>query len=207
MSDDLKPCPFCGEAPGQPVDATRILGVWNLVHRCKVLGPVEIQASTREDAITRWNTRAQGQPTSGDDREEIARLSQLRDALNTSAFVMDAVLEVYSDWEQWGVKLREDLDAILARAQGPGPDLVISDERARELIEAAHAAPTAKAKELMEGLRASTGPGEAVEAIIANVSDEDLRALASTYDVGKCRAVLRTVLRDALAATPTRDAR
>lgn len=54
--------------------------------------------------------------------------------------------------------------------------------------------------------RQGPGPGEAVEAIIANVSDEDLRALASTYDTGRCRAVLRTVLRDALAATPAREA-
>lgn len=51
---------------------------------------------------------------------------------------------------------------LAARAQGPGPGEAISDDRAREFVEAAYAPPTAKARELMEGLRASTGPGEAV---------------------------------------------
>lgn len=55
---NLEPCPFCGETPGDPVDATRILGVWNLIHRCNVLGPVKIQSSDRETVIARWNTRA-----------------------------------------------------------------------------------------------------------------------------------------------------
>lgn len=56
----------------------------------------------------------------GDEREEIARLSRLRDELYDSVFVMDAVCAAYPNWEPMGVKLREDLDAILAR-QGPGP--------------------------------------------------------------------------------------
>lgn len=55
---DLLPCPWCGETKIEPVDATRILGMWNIIHRCPVIGPFKIELSTREDVISIWNTRA-----------------------------------------------------------------------------------------------------------------------------------------------------
>lgn len=58
MSANLKPCPFCGGDGVSVTDATRFLGVWNLIHRCPVIGPVSLQRETREGAISVWNTRA-----------------------------------------------------------------------------------------------------------------------------------------------------
>lgn len=53
-----KACPFCGGDDVSVTDATRFLGVWRLLHRCPVIGAVEIQNKTREGAIAVWNTRA-----------------------------------------------------------------------------------------------------------------------------------------------------
>lgn len=53
---ELKPCPFCGGKP-EIHDATRILGVWRLVHRCKVVGYMEIERTISDDAIAAWNHR------------------------------------------------------------------------------------------------------------------------------------------------------
>lgn len=58
---DLLPCPFCGGEAGKIVDATRILGTFNLIHRCPIIGGVEIKRATREGVIARWNTRTPSQ--------------------------------------------------------------------------------------------------------------------------------------------------
>lgn len=55
---DLLPCPWCGETKIEPVDKTRILGMWNIIHCCPVIGPFKIELSTREAVIYIWNTRA-----------------------------------------------------------------------------------------------------------------------------------------------------
>lgn len=55
---ELLPCPFCGEAAGTITDATRILGAWNLVHRCNVLGPIKIERGARDSVVAAWNRRA-----------------------------------------------------------------------------------------------------------------------------------------------------
>ena len=58
MTADLLPCPWCGVIESQPVDATRIMGVWRIVHRCKIIGPFSIESPTRDGVIAVWNTRA-----------------------------------------------------------------------------------------------------------------------------------------------------
>ncbi len=58
---DLLPCPFCGGEAGKIVDATRILGTFNLIHRCPVIGPFKIEHATQEAVIATWNTRAPSQ--------------------------------------------------------------------------------------------------------------------------------------------------
>lgn len=55
---DLLPCPFCGGEAGKLTDATRLLGSWNLIHRCPVIGPIKIERSTREEVVAIWNRRA-----------------------------------------------------------------------------------------------------------------------------------------------------
>lgn len=62
--DELKPCPWCGPLPKDegPADATRLTGMWNLIHRCRVLGPVKIEELTRENLIAAWNARAPSVP-------------------------------------------------------------------------------------------------------------------------------------------------
>ena len=54
----LLACPFCGEHPGEITDATRILGVFNIIHRCKVIGPIKIESTDRDCLVATWNTRA-----------------------------------------------------------------------------------------------------------------------------------------------------
>lgn len=54
----LLPCPFCGKSPDEPIDATRVLGVWRVVHRCSVIVPISIECSDKGRAIEMWNTRA-----------------------------------------------------------------------------------------------------------------------------------------------------
>ncbi len=58
---DLLPCPFCGGEAGKIVDATRILGTFNLIHRCPIIGPLKIEHATQEAVIAKWNTRAPSQ--------------------------------------------------------------------------------------------------------------------------------------------------
>jgi Lar family restriction alleviation protein len=55
---DLKPCPFCGETPKEIVDATKIMGVYRIVHRCKVIPPFALDAATPEKVAENWNWRA-----------------------------------------------------------------------------------------------------------------------------------------------------
>lgn len=56
---ELKPCrcPFCDGDGIAVTDATRILGNWNLIHRCPVVGALEVTGATREQVIERWNRR------------------------------------------------------------------------------------------------------------------------------------------------------
>jgi len=63
---ELKPCPFCGGEAGKINDATRILGTWNVIHRCPVIGPIKIEASLRENVVAAWNRRADLPPTLSD---------------------------------------------------------------------------------------------------------------------------------------------
>jgi Lar family restriction alleviation protein len=61
---ELKPCPFCGGLPEGPADATRILGIWRIVHRgCCALPGVSVERPTREAAVAAWNTRADLPPS------------------------------------------------------------------------------------------------------------------------------------------------
>ncbi len=70
IMSDLLPCPFCGGEAGKIVDETRILGTFNLIHRCPVIGPLKIEHATQEAVITTWNTRAPSQAQI--DREHVA---------------------------------------------------------------------------------------------------------------------------------------
>jgi len=56
---EARNCPFCGEPGPGPVDATKILGVWRMIHRCKVVGPISLENETREGVLETWNTRAE----------------------------------------------------------------------------------------------------------------------------------------------------
>jgi Lar family restriction alleviation protein len=56
---DLKPCPFCGLSDDLKItDATKILGTYNIIHRCKIVGPIKIETFDEADVAARWNTRA-----------------------------------------------------------------------------------------------------------------------------------------------------
>lgn len=55
-------CPFCGGNP-EITDATKMLGVWRLLHRCKIIGPMSLEHYSRQGLVTAWNTRADLPPT------------------------------------------------------------------------------------------------------------------------------------------------
>ena len=57
--ETLLPCPFCGKQPEGPIDATRVLGLWRIVHRgCDVLQNFAVERSCKQAAIAAWNRRA-----------------------------------------------------------------------------------------------------------------------------------------------------
>ena len=70
----LLDCPFCGEHPGGITDATRILGVFHITHRCKVIGPIKVESIARDFLVSTWNTRAQA-------AKDKARIERLEAAL------------------------------------------------------------------------------------------------------------------------------
>lgn len=57
-NETLLSCPFCGRDNVEVHDATEILGVWRLVHRCKVIGTVSLESYDKERIVREWNTRA-----------------------------------------------------------------------------------------------------------------------------------------------------
>ncbi len=55
---DLLPCPWCGQTPPEIVDATKVMGVWRIIHRNCVIPPFSLDAPSREKLIAAWNTRS-----------------------------------------------------------------------------------------------------------------------------------------------------
>lgn len=66
-AEALLPCPFCGKVPEPPVDATRILGVWRVVHKgCTTMPNFAVERSEKSEAIAAWNRRAALEPAPTD---------------------------------------------------------------------------------------------------------------------------------------------
>ena len=53
------PCPFCGEQP-KFTEHFREKGLFNMIHRCKVIGGISWDWSDYERQVTQWNTRQNG---------------------------------------------------------------------------------------------------------------------------------------------------
>ena len=56
--ENLLPCPVCGETPDGIVDATKALGVYRIIHRCKVWPTITVQGYSIRQVVAEWNTRA-----------------------------------------------------------------------------------------------------------------------------------------------------
>ena len=57
MSDELLPCPFCaGEA--KITKHFKYDDLFNLIHRCRLVGPIMIDWRDREQIVANWNTRS-----------------------------------------------------------------------------------------------------------------------------------------------------
>jgi hypothetical protein len=52
---EFLPCPFCGKSPKIHKHAKAEL--WQLIHQCKVIGPIFIDWTTKEQLYKTWNTR------------------------------------------------------------------------------------------------------------------------------------------------------
>lgn len=44
MSDELKPCPFCGEAVEMHDYTDKPACAWVMIHRCKAVGPIKLES-------------------------------------------------------------------------------------------------------------------------------------------------------------------
>ena len=95
---ELLPCPFCDGYAGEITDATRVLGVFKLVHWCPVIGPITIECSTREAVIATWNTRALPavQPDATSDKllAAEAEIDRLREVHRFSHLHVEALSEI-----------------------------------------------------------------------------------------------------------------
>lgn len=49
-------CPFCGKVPELSKHFRE--DQWQMIHRCRVIGPIVIEWGSMERVISRWNTRA-----------------------------------------------------------------------------------------------------------------------------------------------------
>ena len=59
MTDELKPCPFCGEQEFISVrNGMNAVAAWVICNNCGCYGPTE---DTKAEAITAWNRREGGQ--------------------------------------------------------------------------------------------------------------------------------------------------
>jgi hypothetical protein len=52
----LLPCPFCGG--DAEINKHFREDMWSLLHRCRVMGPISIDWTSRESIWKRWNHRA-----------------------------------------------------------------------------------------------------------------------------------------------------
>lgn len=97
----LKPCPFCGEAVQMNDYTNRPAAAWVMVHRCKVIGPIKLDAWSGATLAENWNTRAV--PTTAEVKRcpEAAAMSavlrQIREALPHVDVVQDADREIVND--------------------------------------------------------------------------------------------------------------
>lgn len=58
QTDTLLPCPFCGEEV-QANDYTKEPAcAWVMIHRCKAIGRIKLEAYSFERVASKWNTRA-----------------------------------------------------------------------------------------------------------------------------------------------------
>ena len=55
--EKLKPCPFCGELP--EISKHFKEEMYHLIHRCKVLGPIVLEWSSKGSLERQWNRRAE----------------------------------------------------------------------------------------------------------------------------------------------------
>ena len=65
MSDELKPCPWCGEIPdhyeGRPDPFHRYGSIWRIAHECNTEAGLRIETpyyKTKDEAADSWNRRA-----------------------------------------------------------------------------------------------------------------------------------------------------
>jgi len=85
MNEELLSCPFCGETP--EISKHFRDPLWQLIHRCHVMGAITIDWRESEQAIAeQWNTRVD-QPeikrlrTALEDCERMLRLSTTLDSI------------------------------------------------------------------------------------------------------------------------------
>lgn len=74
-TEKLLPCPVCGETPEGIIDATKVIGLYRITHRCKVWPPFSLEGAAPERVAALWNTRTPGwQPIESAPKDSKARL-------------------------------------------------------------------------------------------------------------------------------------
>ena len=108
MSEDLKPCPFCGgEAKCYPSDAFNECGYFEFIVQCGSVGNHTLvnNYQTEAEAIAAWNARAE---LGSDDRN---------DEIYNAGF-MNGIQAVFQQLE--GIESYEELQDLIAEYWGEG---------------------------------------------------------------------------------------
>lgn len=111
QAPELKPCPFCGEVVQMNDYTNRPAAAWVMVHRCKVIGPIKLDAWSGATLAENWNTRADIPPTPAE-AMRCPEVAALVEALRNAIVAIDAAYDGPDDNGRYSTRERSALAAL-----------------------------------------------------------------------------------------------